>query len=189
MNIKKFLFGNNTYGFINGKHLPNISLDEKTIVNNNLKFVTTNDFKDCAKNHCAATLMMNLSIYYANLGFDKLINKDIRNTFNNIHEYIGDGPIFFLESKAKRYIKKCGYILITNKLANIEEIKQCIDDGIPCAMLLMDALFNWHWVLAVGYKDNYLQIIDNWHKDVNRYYKLNEGSRFVFAFSMSIKNK
>lgn len=180
MSLKTFFFGDNKYGFINKNIKP-----DKTLVNNQMKFVTTSDFNHCAKNHCAATLLTNLCIFYAHKGYKQLIDKDINNTFKEIHDLVGDGPVMILSKKARKYFYLHNYNLVINKLNSLEDIKKSIDDGIPCALLLENALFNWHWVLVVGYKDNYLEIIDNWNRST-RYYLINNGSRLRSAKAYKI---
>lgn len=184
MSLKTLILGDNNYGFITSKQLSNIS-SIKTIVSNDMKFVCTSDFEDCANNHCAATLLTNLCIFYKAKGYKNFINDD-KELFKDVHNKVHDGPILFLANKAKKYFNKYNYNLEINKLKDIEEIKESINLGIPCAMLLMDGLFNWHWVLVIGYKDNYLQILDNWHKDTNRYYLINNGSKLINVSSYKL---
>lgn len=182
MSLKTFFLGNNNYGFIKKDNV----VVNKTLVNNQMKFIITSDYDSCAKNHCAATLLTNLCIYYKNKGYKRFI-EDNDKLFKDVHDTVGDGPVAFLVGKIKRYFSKYNYSANIYKLKNLNEIKNSIDNNNPCAMLLMDALFNWHWVLVVGYKDEYLQIIDNWHRDTNRFYKINVGSKFISSFSISIK--
>lgn len=176
MSLKTFFLGNNTYGFIKDNNIKPI----KSLINKQLSFVTTNDFKDCAKNHCAATSLTNICIYYASKGYKNIIKDNYLATFKDIHKLVGDGPVFKLSGKAKKYFKNNNLVLHTEKLNNLADIKKSIDKGHPVVLLLMDALFNYHWILVFGYSEDYLEIIDNWHKD-HRFYKLNKGSKLLSA--------
>ena len=68
-----------------------------------------------------------------------------------------------------------------NKLRTFEEIKNAINKKHPVGLLLMKNLFDWHWIMVVGYREyksgqEYLRIVDGWNNTYNRFYKINNGS-------------
>ena len=186
-------FKTSSYGFIDGSQLPcddyymNQRLDYKDI-----EWAVMYKFNDIANNHCAATLITNLCIYFQKQGYSGLlIDNSIRKTFEYIHQVVGNGPVFTTAKAAKRYFAKCGYLLNYRMIYNYESIKEAIDLGMPIGILLAEKPFEWHWVLGVGYLESsdkkFIWIINAWQNSDDSLYMLNHGSKFISAVKYSVK--
>lgn len=73
---------------------------------------------------------------------------------------------------------------LSQKIVNT--LKDALDYDHPCDLLLADSIIAWHWILAFGYRDYYsgdfyIQIMDEWNKNIKRFYKLNSGSAWLSA--------
>lgn len=83
-------------------------------------------------------------------------------------------------------IQSCGYNLSCSSVAVLDTLKDALDYDHPCDLLLADSIIAWHWILAFGYRDYYsgdfyIQIMDEWNKNIKRFYKLNSGSAWLSA--------
>ncbi|MGL4362418.1 MAG: hypothetical protein ACRCSG_03935 [Cellulosilyticaceae bacterium] len=177
------------YGFIDKEGMPSGKYREVVIKSaENREWVRMSSFEKIAKEHCATTFITNLALYFAKLGKNKLlINNSNVGTFKAIYSITGDGPVLRVATDAKKYFETRGYNLKYSSINNFIEIKEAIDAGRPCGILLAKNIFAWHWVLCIGYveyeenKSEYIRIITGWDSDINEYYKLNTGSVWVSA--------
>lgn len=186
--VKKFILGHGDYGFLDLDQLPQGIFVEKYIDDSaNLDYITTADNKDLAKNHCGATAATNLGHYYLrDLSFDLL--------FKKFHSEIGNGPVFFIPKKILRVFKDLGKDLDYFSTRDVEEIKTALYQNLMGILLLANGLFDWHYVVALGYRiyengDMYLIIMDGWTKDRKRFYKINSGSLLLSASFYKLKGE
>lgn len=177
------------YGFV--KSLPEGEHFLRLLPATDLPWFTTYRANDIANNHCGAVMVTNLALYYASLGADNLIvNDDIDKTFVAVHKVVGNGPVFNLGQKARKYFRQRGYDLSLRSAASYSALKSALNAGNPLGLILASTLFDWHWVLALGWAqyaegDNYLYIIDGWNSSP-RYYRIHRGSLWLQATSYSL---
>ncbi len=173
------------YGFMNKEELPKQSFTEKMLPVQGIRWAVTSDFDDLAVNHCGATFVTNLAIYAARCGQEKVLTDGShRATFIKIHALVGNGPVLRLAGKAVAYFKSRGCDLTYRSISGFDQIRQAINQGHPCGLLLMNAPLDWHWVMVIGYRiyeDGLciLQIMDGWHRQTQRFYLINHGSRLI----------
>lgn len=151
-----------------------------------VQWVQMNDYNDIAHDHCGATAATNLAMYFSNQGYFDLEKGSARDTFIAVHNIVGNGPIFELSGKVEKYFSSCGYNLSCSSVAVLDTLKDALDYDHPCDLLLADSIIAWHWILAFGYRDYYsgdfyIQIMDEWNKNIKRFYKLNSGSAWLSA--------
>lgn len=187
-NSKEFILGNGDYKFISNENMPLGKYSSKTISNiESVDWITTGYTNDLAKNHCGATAVTNLAIYYDKMGYEMLkINDSKLETFKEIHKIIGNGPVLTIAQGAKKYFKARGYDLSKSSLNSFDEIKIAIDNNQIIGILLSNGIFDWHWVLAIGYREyengeNYLRIINGWNNTSDIFYKINSGALLFSA--------
>lgn len=185
---KKFIspYGDGDYGFIDWNDMPSGSYQCDDIPYGGTNWVVTSDFSDIAQNHCGATAVTNLAMYYANRGYYNLKKSNARSTFVAIHKIVGNGPVMTIADKAKIYFSNCGYSLKTSSIGSFEGIKNATKNDRPCGILLADGIVEWHWIISVGYRDyqsggDYIRIVDGWNRDVSRFYRIGSGSLWVSA--------
>jgi len=194
MNDIKLDLKTSSYGFIKADDLPSLDYQSNKLKYGKITWAQMHSFNDIAKNHCGATLITNLCIFFESQGYQGLlIDGSIRKTFEHIHSIIGNGPIITTARTAKRYFAKKGYELSYKMIYNFGQIKDAIDDNMPVSMLLAEKIFEWHWVLAVGYlksdKLEFVRIINAWEDTDQRFYLINHKSNFFSAVKYSIKRK
>ena len=179
-------YGDGNYGFINLDEMPSGSYSSDNIPYSGTSWVITSDFSDIAKNHCGATAVTNLAMYFANQNYSDLKKDSDRETFIAVHKIVGDGPVMTIAGKAKEYFSNCGYTLKYRSVGTFDGIKAATGNDRPCGILLADGIVEWHWILSVGYRqyssgDNYMRVMDGWNRNVNRFYKLHSGSLWISA--------
>lgn len=147
-----------------------------------------NDYNDIASNHCGATTVTNLALYFAKRGkTDLKINNSKRDTFVAVHQLVGNGPVMTIAGDAVTYFSSRGYTLNHSSVGSSSAIKTATTNNRPCGILLADGLFAWHWVIGVGWRqytsnnDFYFRINNNWNNTVNIYYKPGTGSAWWSA--------
>lgn len=180
--------------FIDKKDLKENIFSHKFIDFPNISWATSSKFSDRAKNHCAATAVTNLSIFYANKGYKNLfVDGDIYKTFMSVYSYIGNGPRIIIANDIKKIFKKRGYDIDILYCRKFEDIKNSIDKNRPVLLLLADKLFSWHWVMGLGYyesdKNKYVRIVDGWSNSSDKFYKFNGEIKFLYGLSVNIKKK
>lgn len=186
--IKHLLYGKIDYNFIQLSDLPKGKYKSKKLSNIScIDWITTGDTEKFANNHCGATAVTNMAIYYNSLGFDNLVvNENKVETFREIHKIIGNGPVISISLGAKKYFKTKGYDLLKSYSISFKEIKKSIDENQILGVLLFNGILNWHWVIAVGYREyengeKYLQVVNGWENSSSIFFKLNDGVVLVFA--------
>ncbi|NLW52331.1 MAG: hypothetical protein GXY87_03075 [Tissierellia bacterium] len=180
------------YGIIKGEDLDLDLTGEMKINYSNINWAQMKNYNSFAKNHCGATFITNLCIFFENQGFDGLlIDNDVDKTFKYIHSKIGNGPIVTVASKAKRYFKSRGYDLGYKSVINSKEIKSSIEKNHPLGILLAQSPIEWHWVLGVGYVEfdglEFFRIINAWEDTDDRWYVLNNKAVYFSAKEYYIK--
>lgn len=191
----KINFNQNTmaYGIIKGQDIDFNNLRQKNIDYKIDKWAQMRDYNDFAKNHCGATFIVNLAIFFESQGYKNLlINDSIDQTFKFVHEKIGNGPIVFVAPKARWYFSTRGYKLKYRFIDSFKLAKEAIDRGKPLGILLAQSPISWHWVLGLGYLENkklqFFRVINAWENTDNRYYLVNNKARFFSAKEYYIEN-
>ena len=184
---------NNQYNFLKLSDLPkgNVIKDELSYPRD-IIWAKTSQFNDLAKNHCGAIFVTNLALYYTKMGYDHLRINNTEDTFNAVHSIVGNGPKMFLAKRSKLYFSQRGYTLKYSTLRSRESIKKSIAENKPVAFLLGAGIFEWHWVMAVGWVEYdsgefYIKIVTGWDSKVLKYYKLGSGSCWLSATSYTIE--
>lgn len=182
------LRGDGDYGFVNAADMPSGSYSSDTILSaTSTDWSIMGEFNNIANNHCGATAVTNLALYFAQRGSSNLKISTNLDTFKAVHKIVGNGPVMTIAGSAKTYFKDRGYTLNYSSIGDFAGIKTAVANDRPCGILLADGLVSWHWILSVGYREysnnsgNYMRIMDGWYDNTNRYYKLNTGSTWMSA--------
>lgn len=163
---------------------------ETTIPGFRYEDVVTTDLPH-AKNHCAATAIANLALYFANIGKSSAVSETPEKTLCSVYEMVGNGPILFFKKRAERYFRKYGEALSMRAISRAE-ISSALRRGHIVVLLLRDGLFHWHWVLAVGERvyvsgRRYLMVMDGWHRCHPRYLETTRRGNLVYALECDMK--
>lgn len=196
--------GDRRYGFIDINDMPDSAYDSGEISCDGIRWVVTSDFSDLAVNHCGAVAVTNLALYFAKKGCTGLTGqgqgvgqrgsgekneeneRTERETFRAVHKITGNGPKITIAGSAKQYFAARGYRLHTRKVKTFAVLKEAIEKGHPCSVLLMANLTEWHWALAVGWREyatggQYIRLMDGWNRDTDCFYQPGKGARWVAA--------
>lgn len=174
------------YGFINWNKMSNGNYISNSIDYEATDWVKTKDLS-YGTNHCASTAATNIVLYFANKGYTDLkADNSEHSTFIEIHKRIKNGPVASIANKTKQYFSERGYRLKYSKVSSFDSFRMAIDNDRPCAVILSASLFNWHWILAVGWRiydsgEKYIQIVDGWNGNSNRFYKIDSTIPFVLS--------
>lgn len=179
-------YGDGDYGFVNWGDMPSGGYSASTLPCSNVNWVVTSDFNDIATNHCGATAVTNLAMYFYSKGYSDLKKDTSRDTFIAVHKIVGNGPVMTIADKAKTYFSNCGYTLNYKAVGTYAAMKTAIKNSRPCGVLLADGIVEWHWILSVGYReysagDQYMRIMDGWNRTIDRFYKIHTGSLWISA--------
>ena len=191
---QKMLRGSGDYNIVNLEDLPYGGYTSKTIKSiNTVNWAIMDDYEDIATNHCGATAVTNLALYFAEIGKSNLkINGSKRDTFIAVHNIVGNGPRPTIANDAVQYFKSRGYTLNYSSANDYELYKIAIRQNKPCGVLLADAYNEWHWILGIGYRNyidfpgQYMHAIDGWNNATNRYFKMNSGTAWISATEYSM---
>ena len=168
------------------------------LVPRNRRFVTTHDFEDQAKNHCAATSLVNLLLLahitelFPPIGSDMPEKERYAGLFARVHRSLPNGPVFAMTRRSNAFFAQNGVPMQAEKLFGpgpvpLSEkqrlIYESLHAGRPCALLLIAGPFLWHWVVALGCDGDSLLIEDNWHHRGLQRYTPDEGSLLLCAVS------
>lgn len=182
------LNGKGGYGFYDWGSMPGGSYKSNTIKSaGSTDWITTSEVKDIAKNHCGATAVTNIALYYHNRGYSNLkISGSKRETFKRVHSIIGNGPVMTIAGGTKTYFSNRGYNLSYSNVGNFATIKNAVTNDRVTGILLANGIVDWHWVLGVGYREyanggNYIRIVNGWNNTINKFYKPHSGSLWVSA--------
>ena len=175
--IKKFIFGGGDYGFLKADDLPAGPYKEFFASQGLKEFVTTGATGDTLNNHCGATAATNLALNF--------IHDDWQKIFARAYAMIGEGPALFIGHKVKRLFSSYKKKVKTRVYRSRDKIKKSIIRRRLSILLLANGLFDWHYVLCLGYRtyesgDDYLILADGWTKTLT-YYKINAGSLLFSA--------
>lgn len=179
-----------------------------TLPESDIRYAVTGDYADRARNHCACICSENLVLYFRS-GEEKSGPVPVRMTreerealkrsrvlfrdalFERIHSDLGNGPVFSIRKAALRLLDENGIRARAVKISpsDREGMISALDQGVPLALLLRISPFNWHWVLAVGwrlYKDGrfFLEVADSWNPRSDRYLEM-KGSFFPGIISVT----
>lgn len=183
----------NQYNFLNLADLPKGDhIEDELSFPSDIKWAKTSQFNNVAKNHCGAVFVTNLALYYTKMGHDDLMLNNLKDTFNAVHTIVGNGPKMFLAKKSSLYFSQRGYRLEYSSFRSLENIKKSIGENNPIGFLLCAGIFEWHWVMAVGWLqyesgDVYIKIVTGWDSTGVKYYKLGSGSCWMSATAYAIK--
>lgn len=177
-------FGDGDYGFIPEDEMPTGHYEGQCINCDNVNWVVYDDFNDIANNHCAAVAVTNMALYFAEQGYSNLYQGSNRLTFVDVHNILGNGPVGLVgfSGGADEYFSNCGYTLQSNGVEGFDGLVTAVKKGRPVAILLADGIFEWHWILGVGWRSydtvggDYIQIMNGWNRDVDRFYRESSGS-------------
>ena len=173
--------------------IPSGNYSSGKLAYDKIEWAVTKDYKDIAKNHCGAVLVTNLALYFSAKAYNNLlVNNSKYDTFAAVHRVIGNGPVINLARGAKKYFNDRGYTLEYEKVKSYEDIKDAIEKNQPLGLLLSNGIFNWHWIMVVGWRqdnsqENYLRIVDSWNRTDERFYKVGSGSRLWLSKKYWIK--
>jgi len=178
-------------GIVNSSKLPLSSYTSKTIDNaTSVNWQVTSNFKNIAKNHCAAVAVTNLAMYFYKCGYYNLMvdtrrkGRSAYETFVEVHKIVGNGPVVTVAEKAKKYFKSRGYSLKSSSVFSIGAVKKAIDKNRPVVTLIANGLFSWHQIICIGYRMYtggafYMRVIDGWNNSTNKYYRVYQGSLWM----------
>ena len=183
--------GDGDYGFFSSSEMPSGQYTSDTIrYATSVDWAEMNDYNDIASNHCGATAVTNLALYFAKNGSTNLVINDSKDeTFEAVHDIVGNGPVMIIAGHAETYFSNRGYDLNHSSVGNTSEIVTATTNDRPCGILLIDGLFAWHWIIGVGWRqytasgDFYIRVNNNWNGSVNTYYKPGTGSAWWSATS------
>lgn len=183
--------GDGDYGFFSSSEMPSGTYTSDTILYaTSVSWAKMSDYDDIANNHCGATAVTNLALYFAKNGYTNLkINDSKDDTFEAVHDIVGNGPVMMIAGHAETYFSNRGYDLNHSSVGDTAAIKTATTNDRPCGILLADGLFAWHWIIGVGWRqyttsgDFYIRVNDNWNGSVNTYYKPGTGSAWWSATS------
>lgn len=180
--------GSGDYNIIWGSDLPSGSYSQGNLFgygNSNIVYGTTGEFSAYANNHCASTSVFNVIEYYSwYLDANDLKMGSRVETFQQIHSYIGDGPVFPPGYRAglKYYVQvNTPYNYHTGALSvNWNNYKTYIGNNRMLYLFLWPSLLNAHYVNGIGYREystgeKYTRIVDNWNNSTNRWFYWDSG--------------
>lgn len=183
------VLGDGDYGFIYWDNMPAGEYESDWLSLYNVDWAITGDYNSFAYNHCGATCVTNLALYFAalNTKYSNLkINSSKDETFKAIYQIVGPGPVATIAGSAKTYFSSRGYTLKYSSVGTFDSYKTAIKNDRPCGILLADGLDEWHWVLGVGWRQylaggNYMRIVNGWDNTHKYFYKVNTGSLWISA--------
>jgi len=178
------------YGFIYPHEMPDCEFSENVIAVDEDEIAVTGDYMDIANNHCACICTMNITLLLKKYGKGDVpscsIESDRTEMFKSIHRIVKNGPVIFYKPKLTRYYKRIGSAVRFRPINRLEAIEECINEGLPVAMLVNAGLFLWHWIVVIGVRhyengDIYLNILDGWNKTKRKYLKFTGRDTFIRA--------
>ncbi len=187
------IFRNKDYGFIREEDMPDSGYISNSLANlDYIEWLTTGETSHLADNHCGAVTTTNMIIYYLNSTEGQNVSKlKAFDIFARVHKFVGNGPVPKLSAKVRKFFHRYYKPVVHKRVRKSYEIKQAINEGKIITLLLMANIFDWHWVLCVGYKeylngDFYLEVVDAWHNSGKRFYKLKSQAFLVSAVAYDL---
>lgn len=170
------------YGFIYESHMPKEGYTSATIPYTSGNWAVMKKFSDVARNHCGAVAATNLVLQLADLGVPSLkINNRIKDTFVELHNLIGNGPVMTIASNLDKYISSRGHTLSHSRILTYSGLQKAISNNKPCALLLCASPLHWHWVVAVGWRqystgEKFIRIVTGWDNSSDYFCRYHGGS-------------
>lgn len=186
--------GDGDYGFIGWDNMPSGSYTAGVLTGaSSTVWAKMSDYDDIARYHCGATAITNMALYYATVGYNYLKIQDVDTTFAMVYSITGKGPKASITADAQEYFDNCGYTLAVSVLnaTTFSNIVSAIGRNHPCGVLLENALFAWHWVVCVGFRQynsgaNYMRIVTGWSNSTRYFYSPNSGSTVAYVGEFAI---
>ena len=175
------------YGFLTEADLPDTDIYEDILLPvSGIRFATTGDFAAVARNHCGAVCASNVLLCLGG-------GRSSDSIFSVMHKMIGNGPVFSLNRGIKKGARVLGSVIFSERASSRRDIISAIDRGMPAALLLSNSLFDWHWVLCVGYRrypvsvggNIYLRLVNSWQDSPDTFYLPGKGSRILSGRAFS----
>ena len=196
------------YGFLAAQDLPETDIFDERILPDakTMRFATTGDYSQIAKNHCGAVCASNVLLCLGGgtdlhrapasakgtLSAEDLPEQSeqslLRNrVFSIMHRLMGNGPVFTLNGSIKKGARDLGFLILSERASSRPDIIRSIDNGKPVALMLANGIFDWHWVLCVGYRryplayggKTYLRLANSWSPEADVFYVPGEGARIL----------
>lgn len=186
------VMGDGDYGFIKSSNMPSGTYSSDMITKARYAdWATTYDFPPEAEDHCGATAVANLALYFAVRGYSNLkVNNSKSDTVNAVYNVVGNGPKSDINPTGKSYFLQRGYTLSSRDIDfTASSVKNAVTNDRPMAFLLINGIDEAHWIIGVGWRtyssdsNFYIRINDGWNANVDRFYKINVGSIMVLARS------
>lgn len=161
------------YGFVDWKLMSKDNYSSETIPYMGRNWAVMGNFNDIALNHCGAATATNLALQLASLDYPFIKkNHNIKDTFVDLHNRIGNGPVITIAGNLENYISSRGYVLKHSRILTYSGLQKAISNNRPCALLLCASPLHWHWVMVVGWRqyssgEKYLRIVTSWDNSAN----------------------
>ena len=176
--------GDGDYGFINVSNMPSGNYTSDTIIYaTSTDWAIMSDYDSIASDHCGATTVTNLALYWPKRGYTNLkVQNSKYQTFVAVHAIVGNGPVSAIAGHTVTYFSNRGYTASYSTANSTTNYKSAILYNRPCGILLSDAILSWHWIVGVGWREYtasgnfYYRINNNWDNHVNVYYMRDVGS-------------
>lgn len=151
-------------------------------------YSVTSDFSDQARNHCAATMIIN-TLAVCCPGRLQFMNLSV--VFREVHFYIGNGPVLNIARRANRFFRNAQVPLVCRQYTRrpwevrpdrlVQIGQEEIAKGNALGCLVAAGPLHMHWILAAPDKaaDGSILIIDNWHADRVYRYVPDQGSKLI----------
>ena len=173
--------------FLTEADLPQSSYRCDNVPLSDISWATTSEFNEHAYYHCGAVCITNLCLYFVSRGRRNLFVKNDKSaTFDAVHSFVGNGPKLTVAYAARRFFRTRYYRLKHRQVKNFSEFAEAIAADRPVALLLAESLFNWHWVVALGWRkyesgEIYLRIVNGWENSSERFYLVQGKDRLAAA--------
>lgn len=195
-------YGNGNYGFFDFADLPSTDGYKRDfcVSWHSVDWLDMSEVSsDKVKDHCGATAVTNLALYFAELGKQSLLigsksegDEYRTKTFAKVHEIVGNGPKVTIANDAVEYFSNRGVTLKYKTDRNlfmsdhIQAYKNAIWASHPCGLLLEDGIDSWHWILGVGwreYENNgmYFEVVNGWARNETKWYKPGNEATWISA--------
>ena len=123
---QSILRGNGDYGVYNPSQLPQIPWHTNSVTAlSGISFCTISeyDYVPYVYNHCGAVCAANLMLYYANRGFSSLkYNNSKDDTFFEIHNVVGNGPVTNFDNEIIAYSYNQGVSLQCSSVSSFNDM-------------------------------------------------------------------
>lgn len=178
------VMGDGNWGFYDSADMPSGTYSSDMITKARyVDWAEMSEFPSGADDHCGATAVTNLALYYAIRGYSNLkVNNSKSDTISAVYNEVGNGPVAAIAGHASTYFFHRGYALNHTNVLGTSAIKAEITKDRPLGILLIDSVREAHWVIGVGWRsytnsgDFYIRINDGWSTHVDTFYMPGNGS-------------